>query len=144
MVLQLRRWLPEREIIVVGDNTYSAIEWLDKVRRHAAVITRLRLDARLFAPAPPRRPGTLGRPRRKGERLPSLSERLADTPVARSSCARPPGSKSRRPPSATRWLRSGDHSGGRRVFSTSSSATERVKIPRAALERITDALAYTV
>jgi len=68
MILQLRRRLPEREIIVVGDNTYSAIEWLDQVQPHAAVITRLRLDARLFAPAPPRKPGTIGRPRRKGDR----------------------------------------------------------------------------
>jgi hypothetical protein len=36
-------------------------------------ITRLRLDARLFTPRPPRRPGTIGRPRVKGERLPLLS-----------------------------------------------------------------------
>jgi hypothetical protein len=78
MVLQLRRWLPEREIIVVGDNTYAAIEWLDSVRRSATAITRLRLDAALYAPAPPRKPGTRGRPRKKGERLPTLNEVLAD------------------------------------------------------------------
>jgi hypothetical protein len=41
-------------------------------------VTRLRLDARLFAPAPPRRPGTHGRPRLKGERLPLLSTVLTD------------------------------------------------------------------
>jgi hypothetical protein len=78
MVLQLRRWLPEREIIVVGDNTYAAIEWLDSVRRSATAITRLRLDAALYAPAPPRKPGTRGRPRKKGKRLPTLNEVLAD------------------------------------------------------------------
>lgn len=38
----------------------------------------MRHDARLFAPAPPRKPGTIGRPRRKGERLPSLCDRLTD------------------------------------------------------------------
>jgi hypothetical protein len=43
-----------------------------------ACITRLRLDARLFAPAPPRRPGTTGRPRVKGERFPLLSAVLTD------------------------------------------------------------------
>jgi hypothetical protein len=36
-------------------------------------ITRLRLDAALYEPAPPRRPGQIGRPRLKGERLPNLS-----------------------------------------------------------------------
>jgi hypothetical protein len=78
MVLQLRRWLPEREIIVVGDNTYAALEWLDSVRRHVTVITRLRLDAALYEPAPPRKPGTMGRPRKRGARLPTLAQMLAD------------------------------------------------------------------
>ena len=36
-------------------------------------ITRLRLDAALYKLAPPRRPGQIGRPRIKGERLPNLS-----------------------------------------------------------------------
>jgi hypothetical protein len=35
-------------------------------------ITRLRLDAALYEPAPPRYPGRIGRPRLKGERLPNL------------------------------------------------------------------------
>jgi len=78
MVLQLRRWLPEREIILVGDNTYAALEWLDSVPRHITVITRLRLDAALYEPAPPRKPGTMGRPRKRGARLPTLAQMLAD------------------------------------------------------------------
>jgi hypothetical protein len=36
-------------------------------------ITRLRLDAALYEPAPPRKPHQKGRPRKKGERLPNLS-----------------------------------------------------------------------
>jgi hypothetical protein len=40
MVLQLRRWLPERTLILVGDNAYAALEWLDSVRRHATLIPR--------------------------------------------------------------------------------------------------------
>ncbi|HEV2130438.1 MAG TPA: transposase [Longimicrobiaceae bacterium] len=78
MVLQLRRWLPDRTLILVGDNTYAALEWLDTVRRYATLITRLRLDAALYQPAPPRSPGTMGRPRKKGPRLPNLSEVLTD------------------------------------------------------------------
>ncbi len=81
MVLQLRRWLPDREIIVVGDNTYAALEWLGAVREHVVAITRLRLDARLYEPPPPRKPGTMGRPRKRGARLPSLEGVLADPRV---------------------------------------------------------------
>jgi hypothetical protein len=59
------------------------------VRRHVTLITRLRLDANLFAPAPPRRKGQNGRPRRKGERLPKLDKRLrrSDTPWRRVTVA---------------------------------------------------------
>jgi hypothetical protein len=74
--LQLRRWQPEREIVAVADGTYAALELLDRCRRLSnpiTFITRLRLDAALYEPAPPRRPGQLGRPRLKGERLPNLS-----------------------------------------------------------------------
>ncbi len=78
MVLQLRRWLPDRDLIVVGDNTYASLEWLHQVRACVTAITRLRLDAALYAPAPPRKPGTLGRPRKKGARLSPLSEVLTD------------------------------------------------------------------
>lgn len=40
------------------------------------MVTRLRPDAALYDPAPPRPPGTRGRPRLKGERQPNLTERL--------------------------------------------------------------------
>jgi hypothetical protein len=41
-------------------------------------VTRLRLDAALYTPAPPRQPRTIGRPRTKGERLPTLATVLAN------------------------------------------------------------------
>ena len=65
-------------VIVVGDNTCAALEWLDSVRRHISVITRLRLDAALYEPAPPKKPGTMRRPRKRGARLPTLAQVLAD------------------------------------------------------------------
>jgi hypothetical protein len=76
MLLQLRRWLPGRRIVVLADSSFAALDFLGAVHRHVIVITRLRLDANLFAPAPPRRKGQNGRPRRKGERLAKLEERL--------------------------------------------------------------------
>ncbi len=44
-----------------------------KLSNPITFVTRLRLDAALYEPAPPRRPGQRGRPRLKGERLPNLS-----------------------------------------------------------------------
>jgi hypothetical protein len=78
MVRLARRWLPGRELVVVGESTYAALEWLDAVRESACVITRLRLDAALDAPAPPRKPKQTGRPRKKGLRLPTRAHRVAD------------------------------------------------------------------
>ena len=80
MALQARRWLPERDLILVTDSGFSALLFLDAMRRAGiTAITRLRLDAALYEPAPMRLPGTLGRPRRKGARLPTLAEVLAAT-----------------------------------------------------------------
>jgi DDE superfamily endonuclease len=77
-LLQTARWLPGRTVIAVADSSFSAIELLRAVAAHLTVITRLRLDAGLYEPAPERTARTLGRPRVKGARLPTLSERLAD------------------------------------------------------------------
>ena len=81
MLLQVRRWLPERTLVVVADSTYAVLNLLDRCQRLArpiTVITRLRLDAALYDPAPPRPAGTKGRPRRKGTRQPTLHARLPD------------------------------------------------------------------
>jgi hypothetical protein len=80
MVLQARRWLAERELVVVADSTFAALELLAAVARQGIIsVTRLRLDAALYEPAPPRRPGTTGRPRTKGRRLPTLADVLTAT-----------------------------------------------------------------
>jgi len=79
LVLQARRWLPSRQLVVVGDSGFAALEFLAALsHRGVACITRLRLNAALYDPAPPRLPGTNGRPRTKGKRLATLSEVLTD------------------------------------------------------------------
>ena len=80
LVLQARRWMPKRPLVLVADSSFAALELLATLVRHGVIcVTRLRLDAALYKPAPPRRPGTIGRPRTKGARLPSLAEVLTDT-----------------------------------------------------------------
>jgi DDE superfamily endonuclease len=76
----LQRWLPGREVVVVADSSYAVIELLHQVQARVGVslITRLRLDAALYDPAPPRKPGQNGRPRKKGARRPTLQQVLAD------------------------------------------------------------------
>ena len=84
-LLLLRRWLPERALVVVADSGDAAIALLARGARLAnpiAVVTRLRLDAALYEPAAPRRAGQMGRPRKKGRRLPTLAARLADPATA--------------------------------------------------------------
>lgn len=78
MIFQLKRWLPSGELVVVADGGYACIELLASVRTKVTMITSLRLDAALYEPAPPRIPGKPGRNRKKGKRLPNLSEVLED------------------------------------------------------------------
>jgi hypothetical protein len=83
MVLQLRRWLPTRRIVLTGDNAYATLDFLHRCQsllNPVTVITRLRLDAGLYEPAPPY-PG-IGRPRVKGQRLPRLQQIAADPHTA--------------------------------------------------------------
>jgi hypothetical protein len=77
-LLQVARWLPGRRIVAVTDSGYAALDLLGSVRRRLSVVTRLRLDARLFDPAPPRKRRAVGRPRTVGRRQPTLAHRLAD------------------------------------------------------------------
>jgi DDE superfamily endonuclease len=85
LLLLVRRWWPDRPLVAVADGTYAALELLAACRalpHPVAVVTRLRLDAALYEPAPPRRPRQTGRPRRKGRRLPTLAAVAADPATA--------------------------------------------------------------
>ena len=83
MALQLRRWLPHRPLVLVGDSSYAVLDLLhlcQSLREPVTLIARLRLDAGLYAPAPPRKPGQMSRPRVKGPRRPKLKQ-LLDLPA---------------------------------------------------------------
>src|SRR5262245_23911213 len=54
MIRLVARWLPGRKIVFVADSSFAVLELLSKVKTlpRASVITRLRLDAALYDPAP--------------------------------------------------------------------------------------------
>jgi hypothetical protein len=85
LLRQVRRWWPERTIVAGAASGDAALEFLAACRgwrTPVAVVTRLRLDAALYEPAPPRRPRQNGRPRLKGARLPTLAAVAADPATA--------------------------------------------------------------
>lgn len=79
MLRTVQRWQPKRPIVVVADSSFAALELLAAVTSDTlSVVTRLRLDAALYAPVSERAAGSLGRPRKKGQRLPTLAQVAAD------------------------------------------------------------------
>ncbi len=83
MVVQMRRWFPDREIVLVLDGGYAAVKLAHACRRqHVALICRLRLDAGLYDPPPAPVPGRRGPKPKKGARQLKLTERAGrgDTP----------------------------------------------------------------
>jgi hypothetical protein len=64
-------WAPDRVFYLAVDSAYAGRALLEERPANVHVVSRLRPDAALWAPAPKRRPGQPGRPRRRGARLPT-------------------------------------------------------------------------
>lgn len=76
---KVRAWYPQREIVLVGDGGYAAIELVACCQRlKVKLVSRLRLDAQLYA-FPGEQPASKRGPKpKKGERLPALAAVFAD------------------------------------------------------------------
>lgn len=68
MLTELARWLPDRQLHLCADGAYASLAGADL--RQMKITSRMRRDAALYEPAPPRT-GKRGRPRSKGPRLPT-------------------------------------------------------------------------
>lgn len=68
MIRELAGWLPERRLQLCADGAYATLAGADLTRSHFT--SRMRRDAALYEPAPPPT-GRPGRPRTKGDRLPT-------------------------------------------------------------------------
>jgi hypothetical protein len=64
-------WAPDRAFYLAVDSAYAGRMLLEQRPPNVQVVSRLRPDAALWAPAPKRRPGQKGRPRCRGARLPT-------------------------------------------------------------------------
>lgn len=76
LVRRIERELPEQKLHFLGDYGYTAPAVLRRFPRRVEVTGRAHSKARLYAPAPPHRAGR-GRPRVRGEQLPSPHKLLA-------------------------------------------------------------------
>jgi hypothetical protein len=75
---QLASWLPERSLEICADGAYATL--IGRGMARTTVTSRMRRDAALYEPAPPRT-GRRGRPRQRGARLETpeaMSSRLSD------------------------------------------------------------------
>ena len=71
MMGELASWLPDRQLHLCADGAYATLAGADLPRTQ--VTSRMRRDAALYEAAPPRT-GKRGRPRLKGQRLPTPPE----------------------------------------------------------------------
>jgi len=74
----IRRWLPDFQLIIVGDGSYAVMELFATTRMYLTWIARFRMNASLYDFPPPYRKGQQGRPPQKGARQISLHQRLTD------------------------------------------------------------------
>ena len=89
MLICLRRWLLEQDLVLVCDGGYAKREFLrycQNMPKPIVVVAKLRKDAARYQPAPPRRPGQNGRPRIVGARLPSPTAVLDDPATQWTVC----------------------------------------------------------
>lgn len=77
MLYTLCRAHENRRFHVVADSTYGGQSVLGALPPNCDLTSRLDLDARLYEAPPTRKPGTKGRPRKRGKRLPSPRQILA-------------------------------------------------------------------
>jgi len=81
LISLVRRWHPEREIVIAADGGFAAVPLVQHCQRkriQVTLVSRLRLDARLFAPPAPQPQGKRGPKPKKGARQPALQQRLQD------------------------------------------------------------------
>lgn len=79
MLNLLAGWFPDRQFVVCADTAYAGKSVLRRLPANVDLISQVHPQGVLYAPAPPKRKGQRGAPRKKGDRLPDLQAWAADT-----------------------------------------------------------------
>jgi hypothetical protein len=83
LIWLVRRWFPEREIVLVGDGGFASTRLGHTCRRlNVCFISRLLLTAQRYDPVPPQPKGKPGVQPKKGLRQPKLTPRVKSTTTA--------------------------------------------------------------
>jgi len=72
LLAEISSWFPNREFDLCADGFFAPLA--GSLPPRFSLTSRIRKDAALFESPPPRRKGQRGRPRKKGDRLPSLED----------------------------------------------------------------------
>jgi hypothetical protein len=73
----LREWLPKRRWVMIGDGAFACVELMNACRKSGGhLISRLRIDARLYSEPPDDIPGKRGRKATKGKRIETFKSML--------------------------------------------------------------------
>ena len=88
MLLDVRSWFPDRQLVLVGDGAYACEKmfssWKD-LAEHVKYVGVMRSDAALYDPVPPEQPKSKRGPKpKKGPRLPSPKEAAKKADRSRS------------------------------------------------------------
>lgn len=81
LIERVRRWHPERAVLLVGDGAFASIDLLQRCQqlpRPVRLVSRLRLDAVLHDPPGEQPKSKRGPKPKKGPRQPSLRQRWTD------------------------------------------------------------------
>lgn len=81
MITMVAGWLPDRLFEFCGDSAYGCSTVVKRLPANVQCVGRVRMDAALYEPAPPRQRGDKGRPRKKGERLPTPKQLAEDATI---------------------------------------------------------------
>ena len=89
MLIDVRSWFPERQLVLVGDGAYANenmfSQWSD-LAEYVKYVGVMRNDAALYGPEPPKQPKSKRGPKpKKGRRLPTPKEAANKADHARSA-----------------------------------------------------------
>ena len=88
MLATLMHWFPQRKFVFCGDGGFASHElarFCRRHHRHITLISRFHPKANLYEAAPPRKTKRQGRPRVKGDRLPSPQETVKTASAAKAT-----------------------------------------------------------